>query len=97
MIWLLTALTVYRLTRLVTTDVLTAPIREWVQARYDRLGYLVGCDWCSSMWIAPAPVILAACWPASTAVVVALGIPAMSAVAGITAQIVDRITPQEIA
>lgn len=91
MTWLLAALAVYRLTRLVTTDVLTAPPREWVQARYDRLGYLVGCDWCSSMWVAPGPVLLAALAPEAAWTLVMLGIPALSAVAGIVSLLVDRL------
>ena len=90
MIWLLIALATYRLTRLVTTDTLTAPAREGVQARYDRLGYLVGCDWCSSMWLAPGPVLLGVLAPDSTWSLVVLGIPAASAVVGITATLVGR-------
>jgi hypothetical protein len=90
MIWLLVALATYRLTRLATTDTLTAPAREWVQARYDRLGYLVGCDWCSSMWLAPGPVLLGVLAPNSTWTLVLLGIPAASAVVGIMATLVGR-------
>jgi hypothetical protein len=89
-IWLLVALATYRLTRLVTTDTLTAPAREWVQARYDRVGYLVGCDWCSSMWLAPGPVLLGVLAPDSTWTLVLLGIPAASAVVGIMATLVGR-------
>jgi hypothetical protein len=90
MIWLLVALATYRLTRLVTTDTLTAPAREWVQARYDRLGYLVGCDWCSSMWLVPGPVLLGVLAPDSAWTLVLLGIPAASAVVGIMATLVGR-------
>ena len=90
MIWLLVSLATYRLTRLVTTDTLTAPAREWVQARYDRLGYLVGCDWCSSMWLAPGPVLLGVLAPDSTWTLALLGIPAASAVVGIMATLVGR-------
>ncbi len=90
MTWLLVALATYRLTRLVTTDTLTAPAREWVQARYDRLGYLVGCDWCSSMWLAPGPVLLGVLAPDSAWTLVLLGIPAASAIVGIMATLVGR-------
>jgi len=90
MIWLLVALATYRLTRLVTTDALTAPAREWVQARYERLGYLFGCDWCSSMWLAPGPVLLGVLAPDSAWTLVLLGIPAASAVVGIVATLVGR-------
>jgi len=90
MIWLLVALATYRLTRLVTTDTLTGPAREWVQARYDRLGYLVSCDWCSSMWLAPGPVLLGVLAPDSAWTLTLLGIPAASAVVGIVATLVGR-------
>jgi hypothetical protein len=90
MTWLLIALATYRLTRLVTTDTILARPREWVQARYDRLGYLVGCDWCSSIWIAPGPVLIGVLWDSSAALVL-LAIPAVSAVTGILATLVDRL------
>lgn len=64
-IWLVVALTVLataRVTRLVTSDKLTAPLRKRL---IDRLGdeswvtYLAHCDWCTSMWVsAPAAVVV---------------------------------------
>jgi hypothetical protein len=89
MTWLLVALATYRLTRLVTTDTLSAPAREWVQARYDRLGYLVGCDWCSSMWLAPGPVLLGVLAPNSEWTLIVLGIPSISAAVGIMATLLE--------
>ncbi|MBK9178733.1 MAG: DUF1360 domain-containing protein [Acidimicrobiales bacterium] len=43
---------VHRLTRLVTSDELTRPIRERVVDRNPdgRLAYLAGCPWCASVW-----------------------------------------------
>ena len=79
---ILAALATYRVTRLVTTDrILDAP-REWIEARFERLGYLVGCDWCSSMWVAPWLVTPAVLWPESRVVLGALGVLAASAVTG---------------
>lgn len=82
---ILAALATYRATRLVTTDRIFAAPREWIEARYDRLGYLVTCDWCSSIWLAPlfvGPVIL---WPANRGVLFVLGTLAASAVTGFLA------------
>ncbi len=45
-------LAVYRLTRLVTTDRITQPLRDAAADRNETLGYLAGCDWCSSLWLA---------------------------------------------
>lgn len=49
-----------RLTRLATTDTITAPPREWLTERaYARaltrpIAELINCDWCASVWIAGA-------------------------------------------
>ena len=81
----LAILATYRTTRLVTTDrILDAP-REWIVARYDRLGYLVTCDWCSSVWLAPWLVGPAVLWPDNRAVLVVLGSLAASGVTGFLA------------
>lgn len=82
---ILAVLATYRTTRLVTTDrILDAP-REWIVARYERLGYLVGCDWCSSVWLAPWLVTPAVLWPGNRAVLVVLGVLAASGVTGFLA------------
>lgn len=82
---ILAVLATYRATRLVTTDrILDAP-REWIVARYERLGYLVGCDWCSSVWLAPWFVMPAVLWPENRAVLVVLGVLAASGVTGFLA------------
>jgi|AntAceMinimDraft_1070359.scaffolds.fasta_scaffold02023_12 hypothetical protein len=52
------ALATYRLTRLITTDEITAPIRDRIWETHppetSRLGYLITCDWCSSVYAASA-------------------------------------------
>jgi hypothetical protein len=49
------ALAAHRLTRLVTTDTIFSPLREkiWNKFPPDRvnLGYLITCDWCTSIWV----------------------------------------------
>lgn len=47
---------VWRLTRLVTRDELTRPLREWIWDNHpdSHLAYMVGCPWCVSVWMAAA-------------------------------------------
>lgn len=55
----LTLLTVYRLTRLVTTDVITDRPRSWLRREYEGwLVTLVHCPWCMSVWIAGPVVVM---------------------------------------
>ena len=55
------SLAAYRLTRLVTTDEITAPLREWVWRRRppesSRIGYLLACDWCTGIWVGSLLVV----------------------------------------
>lgn len=59
---LLITLATARLTRLVTSDVLTQPPREWLvrwlTARegvfWNKLAYLLVCDWCASVYVGGA-------------------------------------------
>lgn len=48
-------LATHRLTRLVLTDKISQPLRDKVWAKFDpgstRLGYLITCPWCTSIWI----------------------------------------------
>ena len=54
--FLILALAVHRLTRLVTTDMVTERIREKIWSKYPPhkggIGYLITCTWCSSIWVA---------------------------------------------
>ena len=49
------ALAVYRLTRLVIEDEITQDMREKIWERYPpqstKIGYLISCPWCSSIWL----------------------------------------------
>lgn len=68
MIFVLLALAVARVTRFVTSDVLSRPLRQWTVTkllsrgdgphrtsgfRYE-LAYLVTCDWCASIYVGAA-------------------------------------------
>lgn len=52
------ALATFRITRLVTTDEITRPLREKLWDRYPpestRIGYLVSCDHCTGIYAAAA-------------------------------------------
>lgn len=82
-----TSLATYRLSRLAVEDEITAPFRDHVWKRFPphntRVGYLLTCYWCSSMYAASALEISRIIAPKTTRVVeTAL---AASAVAGIVA------------
>jgi len=80
------ALATFRLTRLITTDVITEFIRTWVWKRFPlstKTGYLFTCDWCMSIWFASLVTISYTIVPTAT-LFVALPL-ALSAVVGILA------------
>lgn len=91
MIWILAALTCYRLTRLVTADVITQRFRTWVADRSFWASYLISCDWCLSIWIAPfvaAPAIL---YPDSTLVLIVMAWFSLSAITGLLSVIESKL------
>lgn len=54
------ALASYRATRLVTTDVIFEPIREWIWKRkpsHKGIGYLITCNWCTGIWVSTILVL----------------------------------------
>ncbi len=57
------ALATYRLTRLMTTDVLTEPLREKLWEKYppetSKIGFIPTCDHCSAVYAAAAVSTLA--------------------------------------
>lgn len=84
---LVLALASFRLTRLVTTDQLSAQLRERVWARRppesSRLGYLLTCDWCVSIWTSALLVLV---YSISSTTALAVGaVLALSAAASIVA------------
>lgn len=55
---LILALAVTRLTLLITTDMITQPLRDRIWRKRppstSRIGYLVTCNWCSSIYASTA-------------------------------------------
>lgn len=92
MVYVLAALATYRLTRLVTADALLEPVRERLEAYCEKHGwlravYLLNCDWCLSIWIAPAPALAVTLWPDNRAITVALLVLTFSAVTGLASTV----------
>ena len=83
--FIILALAVFRATRLITTDVVLNPVRERIWRRYPPerggLGYLITCDWCSSIWVSSLFVALYTIAP--TPVIVVASILAFSAITGL--------------
>lgn len=85
---LLVALATYRLTRLVTTDSITLPLRIRLEAR-PFVGALVTCPWCLSVWLAPAVAGVAVAWPDNRVILAGLVALSASAVTGMLARFFD--------
>lgn len=81
------ALATTRITMLITTDTITQPLRERIWRRYppesSRYGYLISCNWCSSIYAATAVVSMYRIFEKPTLFVCA--ILALSTVAGFLA------------
>ena len=54
--YLILGTAIYRLTRLVTTDTILERVREKVWKKFpphkNGIGYLITCNWCTSIWVA---------------------------------------------
>lgn len=87
----LASLATYRATRLVTADQITVAVRAWAERRGPFLGYLSTCDWCLSIWVAPAPAIAAILWPENRVVWIVLLWLALSAVTGLLSLLERRL------
>jgi len=78
------ALAVFRITRLVTTDTIFDSARNRWWGRFpphtSKLGYLITCNWCSSVWVASIVVVSAMIVPV---LVFVYAVFAASAVAGL--------------
>ena len=88
---LVLALATYRLVRLVTTDILLERFRIAVEGRSQLAGYLVSCDWCFSMWVAPVTTIVGLRLADVTIVRWAGVALALSAVVGLIAAVEQRL------
>lgn len=51
------ALAAFRITRLITADRIFDSLREKIWNKFPpnrvNIGYLITCDWCTSIWVAP--------------------------------------------
>jgi len=79
------ALAVFRVTRIVTTDVILEKLRNRVWRRFPPerggIGYMITCTWCTSIWIASLFVLS---YMINTRLTIGVaGIFALSAVAGL--------------
>jgi hypothetical protein len=84
------ALATARITRLITTDYLTATPRAWLINRLgtsSKLSYLLACPWCTSMWIAAAAAPVFYWWQSSAWVQV----PAVALALSQTVGMVSRV------
>jgi hypothetical protein len=87
--YVILALAVYRLTRLITTDVILNKYREKIWNKYpiekEGIGYLITCDWCTSIWV--SSLVLTMYKIAPTPAITVWGIFALSGAAGLLSRI----------
>jgi hypothetical protein len=89
--WLLFLITIgaiVRLTRLVTADYITSPIRDRLVERWDedsKRAYLVTCDYCASIYIGTIVTTVVILWPTNRVVIIGLLALTASLVAGFMA------------
>ena len=90
MYWLLAFLAIgatYRLSRLITADYVTKPLRTEVNRRFgdNRFSYFITCDWCVSFWVSWPIAFIAIWWPTNRLVWIILLALTASAVTGLAA------------
>lgn len=87
-----TALATYRLTRMITRDHIAEPLRERIWKKYPpestKVGYLITCDWCTSIWVASGLQLSRTIMPNGIRAVES--VLALSAVAGLLAAHEDK-------
>jgi hypothetical protein len=88
---LLVVLATYRLTRLVTADRILDRLRAWAERSNSTLGYLVNCDWCLSIWVAPWPTVAVLALPGNRVVLGVLVGLAASAGTGLLSLLERRL------
>ena len=84
-LFLLICLATARLTRLVTVDEIFEPVRSRIWKKYPpestKIGYLMTCDWCTSMWASSLFVLMSII--STTLVILVASIFAASLVASV--------------
>jgi hypothetical protein len=68
--FIILALAVFRITRLIMLDEILAPVRNVFWEKFppetSYLGFLFTCEWCVSMWVALPVVLFYAAFPTMT-------------------------------
>ncbi len=84
-------LATFRITRLITRDVITERLRNWVWKKFppetSKFGYLFTCEWCMSIWV--ASLLFLSVMITSVTIAVAT-VFALSAVAGLLTAYEDK-------
>lgn len=79
------ALATFRATRLIIADTVFSRIRDGIWKKFPPenggIGYLITCEWCTSIWVASLLVLLYMIWP--TPVIAGASILALSAITGL--------------
>lgn len=90
--FLILGLAVFRLTRLFTRDTILEGFREKVWRRYppesEKLGYLLTCEWCLSIWLGSLVYLSSILMPTTTRAITT--VLALSAIAGLLAAYEDQ-------
>jgi hypothetical protein len=88
----LLALATYRGTRFFTRDILFNPIRNWIWKKRPPeksfIGYLLTCEWCTSVWVGSGFLVSAIIIPEVTYIVATVS--ALSAIAGLLTAYEDK-------
>jgi len=84
-------LATYRLTRLITRDVITESIRNWIWKKLppdkSKVGYLFTCEWCLSIYVASLFLVSSMITSATD---IAATLLALSAIAGLLTAYEDK-------
>lgn len=90
-VFIVICLASYRITRLLTRDVITEGFRNWYWKKFppesSKLGYLLTCEWCLSIWVASLMYLFAMITSVTLAVATVF---AISAVVGLLTAYEDK-------
>lgn len=89
--FIILTLAIFRLTRLVTTDTILEKFREFIWKKSppekNGIGYLITCNWCSSIWV--SSLVFSMYKIATEPMIFVCSILALSGFAGIIASRVE--------
>lgn len=84
-------LATFRLSRIITTDQISAPVRDLIWKRFPpntQIGYLLTCNWCTSIWA--ASLLTIGCILIPTVFFLICVVLTLSALTGIISDFLDR-------